>query len=142
MKTKLPTMTFCARRQAVSEKDRQQKQSMIWYADVHRGAKMQHLNIGDTVLMQQMGRGKLATRYDSHPYNVVRLRGSQVTASRQVRSVTSNYSFFKKIKSDLVSTRELAANRVDSDDGGSLVPEQAVPQPLASCASSASISGS
>ena len=83
--------------QQVRENDRNGKEKMKMNADKFNHAKEHTILVGDTVLVRQQKKNKLSTRFDPEPYQVTRVKGTMVTATRPEHYVTRNISFFKKI---------------------------------------------
>ena len=79
--------------QQVRENDRNGKEKMKMNADKFNHAKEHTILVGDTILVRQQKKNKLSTRFDPEPYQVTRVKGTMVTATR----LTRNISFFKKI---------------------------------------------
>ena len=83
--------------QQVRENDRNGKEKMKMNADKFNRAKEHIILVVDTVLVRQQKKKKLSTRFDPEPYQVTRVKGTMVTATRPGHYVTRNISFFKKI---------------------------------------------
>ena len=83
--------------QQVRENDRNGKEKMKMNADKFNHAKEHTILVGDTILVRQQKKNKLSTRFDPEPYQVTRVKGTMVTATRLGHYVTRNISFFKKI---------------------------------------------
>ena len=66
-------------------------------ADKFNHANEHTILVGDTVLVRQQKKNKLLTRFDPEPYQVTRVKGTMVTATRPGHYVTRNILFFKKI---------------------------------------------
>ena len=97
----------------VKEKDRQAKQKMKENADKRARARVSIVAVGDTVLVRQRKRNKFTTRFDPSPFEVVRIKGTMVTAARNEKYITRNISQFKKIPSLL---KELEGEESDISD--------------------------
>ncbi|CAB3985938.1 Hypothetical predicted protein, partial [Paramuricea clavata] len=54
--------------------------------------------VGDAVLLRNSKKGKLQTPYEHQKYQIVKKKGSMITASNDNRQVTRNSSHFKKFK--------------------------------------------
>lgn len=67
------------------------------YADSRRNARPSKLQNGDTVLVQQDKTNKFTTPFDPRPYEIIKKKGSMVTAKREDREVTRNASHFKSV---------------------------------------------
>ena len=71
---------------------------MKLYADKHRTAKEGNIEIGDTVLIKQKKVNKFSTRFNPTLYQVIRRKGTMLTAkSVHGHYITRNISFFKKV---------------------------------------------
>ena len=70
-------------------------------ADIKRRASPSNLKIGDIVLVRQRKDNKFSTRFDPRPFEVVRKKGTMVTAYRDGKYITRNISQFKVIDSSL-----------------------------------------
>ena len=75
--------------------DHQRKTKMKEYADRRRRVKEPTIAVGDIVLMQQAKRDKFSTRYEPNPYQVISVKGTQVTAERSGLQRTRHISYFK-----------------------------------------------
>ena len=58
-------------------------------------AKERTFNIGDTVLVKQQKKSKLSTRFNPNIYTVKHVKGTMITATSGMHSITRNVSFFK-----------------------------------------------
>ena len=73
------------------------------YADKRRNAKESVITVGDTVLVKQIHRNKLTSRFSHTPYIVISRKGSRVTAkNRHGYYITRNISYFKRFARDAV----------------------------------------
>ena len=97
LKTRVPKILPTSQNKKVSNYDRKQKQKMKIYADNKRRAKHNNLQIGDQVLVKQQKRDKLTTPYHSEPFQIVKQRGSMITAKNDEKEITRDASFYKKI---------------------------------------------
>ncbi|XP_045170892.2 uncharacterized protein K02A2.6-like [Mercenaria mercenaria] len=79
------------------ENDRKSKQKMKDYADTRRNTRKTEIKIGDSVLVKQDKHNKFSTPYDPIPYEVIKTKGSMVTAEREDKQITRNSSFFKRV---------------------------------------------
>jgi hypothetical protein len=68
------------------------------YFDKRNKAKSSEFNVGDAVLLRNSKKGKLQTPYEHQKYQIVKKKGSMITASNDNRQVTRNSSHFKKFK--------------------------------------------
>ena len=53
--------------------------------------------VGDTVLVRQKRINKLSSTYNKHPYTIVKIKGSMITARNATSYIRRNSSQFKKI---------------------------------------------
>lgn len=65
------------------------------YVDARRHARKSTIKEGDTVLVKQKKKNKYTTMFSSHPYKVIKVRHSRVTAQRGDHVITRNISHFK-----------------------------------------------
>ena len=98
-KTRLPSMhtkekSNCIQ-QAIDE-DRIQKQRQKHYKDKKSYVKEHRIEIGDSVLLSQK-KTKRTPPYDPVPYQVVEIKGHQITASRHNKITTRDAQKWKKI---------------------------------------------
>ena len=70
-------------------------------ADIKRRASPSNLKIEDIVLVRQRKDNKFSTCFDPRPFEVVRKKGTMVTAYRDGKYITRNISQFKVIDSSL-----------------------------------------
>lgn len=75
--------------------DHQRKAKMKEYADRRRRVKEPTIAVGVIVLMKQAKRDKFSTRYEPSPYQVISVKGTQVTAERSGLQRTRHISYFK-----------------------------------------------
>ena len=68
--------------QQVRENDRNGKEKMKMNADKFNHAKEHTILAGYTVLVRQQKKNKLSTRFDPEAYQVTRVKGTMVTATR------------------------------------------------------------
>ncbi|XP_062577717.1 uncharacterized protein K02A2.6-like [Saccostrea cucullata] len=97
LKTRIPEIIPSSKNTEISRKDQKEKEKMKRYADIRRGALDHKLQPGDKVLVKQQKQDKLSTPYSPEPYEVVKQKGSMITAKNDNKEVTRNASFFKKI---------------------------------------------
>ena len=83
--------------QIVRQKDEQAKLKMKQHADTKRRAEISEIEIGDTVLVRQRKKSKFTSKFDQHPFKVVRKKGTMITANRNGKFITRNVSMFKKV---------------------------------------------
>ena len=101
--------------QQVRENDWNGKEKINMNADKFNHAKEHTILVGDTVLIRQQKKNKLSARFDPEPYQVTRVKGTMVTATRPGHYVTRNISFFKKI-----SPQQSHRQDTDREEGGNL----------------------
>ena len=65
---------------AMRKRDKEPKSSMEAYTDNQKSASSPEVNPEDAVLIKQPKTTKLTPDYRPHPYTVVRLKGTMVTA--------------------------------------------------------------
>ena len=82
-------------------------------ADKSRQAKKSTIKIGDMVLLRQKKITKLTTKFDPHPFKVIRIKGTMITAMRNEKYITRNASLFKPVQVDSV---EQGKNNEDGED--------------------------
>ena len=85
----------------MKENDERAKVQMKVYADTRARAKTSTIKVGDIVLARQRKHNKLSTRFDPVPFQVVRLKGTMVTARRNDKYITRNVSHFKVIDAEI-----------------------------------------
>ena len=66
--------------------------------DRRNKAKPSEFKVGDAVLLRNSKKGKLQTTYEHQKYQIVKKKGSMITASNDNRQVTRNSSHFKNFK--------------------------------------------
>ena len=77
------------------ENDERSKLKMKYYTDNRYHAKESCLAEGDFVLVRQRKLNKLTSNFDPVPYQIIRRRGSMITASRPNHLITRNIDHFK-----------------------------------------------
>jgi len=84
----------------IDENDKQGKAKQRYYAN--KKCKNRVLNVGDKVLVLQKKQNKLSTKFNQHPYNVIAIKGTQVSAENPVNhhQITRNVSHFIKVPID------------------------------------------
>ncbi len=60
--------------------------------------RVTNISVGDTVLVKQKKRNKFSTNFSPTPYTVVRVKESKIVARNGTHYITSNATFFKKIR--------------------------------------------
>lgn len=141
IKTKLPEYTTKqSKRRDIEVVDNESKQRMKNYADSKNHAKESQLELGDHVLVKTERRNKLSTPFSPVKYEIVKTKGSLVTAKRGSHLITRNSSFFKKVGEEN-GPIEVEEEPIDpdldeivlSDNGGSPIApnDERLPNPLA-----------
>ena len=114
LRGKLPLLTqrdSTALRKAKT-RDNIQKQKSKQYFDKRFKAKSSQIQQGDMVLLKQVKRNKLTTRFDVHPYRVVCIKGTVAIIERDHVQIMRNKSFLRKVPSDSLSQdRNLLNNK-------------------------------
>jgi len=103
IRTKLPQVAIVTdnlKDNMVRQTDERAKSKMKFYADKSRQAKRSNIQIGDMVLLRQKKSSKFMTKFDPHPFKVIRMKGTMITATRNEKYVTRNASLFKPVKVD------------------------------------------
>lgn len=77
--------------------DRLRKARMKKDADERRNVKENDISVGDEVLVRQTKINKFSTPYSKFPMTVTSTNHSMVTAENDIKRMTRNSSFFKKI---------------------------------------------
>ena len=67
------------------------------YADKRRCSNKSNFDIGTYVLVKQPQHNKMTPLYNPHPYQIVSVKGSMITAQRGTHKVTRNSSHYKAI---------------------------------------------
>lgn len=102
MYTKLPNLPSKANKLAkhlnTKFNDQKGKQQMKQYADKRRKAKHSNLQVGDKVLVKQDKQNKLTPPYDPKPFEIVKKKGTMITAKREDKHITRNSSKFKPVQ--------------------------------------------
>jgi hypothetical protein len=93
----LPRTTTSEVLQRAVERDSLQKQRMKKNADNKQNVREANIKVGDQVLLKQIKRNKLSLAYEVKPYTVVHLKGSQITATNDIHTVTRHVNLFKAI---------------------------------------------
>ena len=104
IRTKLPkhssTSTPINKHDIATGNDHQAKTQMKRYADKARHTKKREISVGDVVLCGQQKVNKFLNKFSPHPYQVIKIKGSTVTAQRQSDQISRNISYFKRINLD------------------------------------------
>ena len=85
IKTKLPQIDHRQQTDThldIQEKDEKAKEKMKQNADRRAHSKPSDIKVGETVLIRQRKKNKFTTKFDPSPFQVVRVRGTMVTAVR------------------------------------------------------------
>ena len=85
------------------------------YSDKRRNAKPSQLQVGEIVLVRQPRRNKL-TPFDPRPLEVVRRKGTLVTAKRGMYTITRNISHFKRLNATHSLPHDTYHNDTDDFD--------------------------
>ena len=87
------------------------------YADIRRRTKRNELKVGDTVIVKQLLKNKLMTKFSPEPCTVVHITGPEVTVRTKRGIIMSrNKSFIKKIPvQDNMSESDISDNELVSD---------------------------
>ena len=99
----------------MAERETEQKSKIKAYADSKLGTKPSKLKPGDTVLLRQPKKNKLSTLFNPEPLVVKKKKGSMVTASDILKSITQNSSMFKVIPSNLKAEEDCREQAVLED---------------------------
>lgn len=86
------------------------------YSDKRRNAKPSQLQVGEIVLVRQPRRNKLTTPFDPRPLEVVRRKGTLVTAKRGMYTITRNISHFKRLNATHSLPHDTYHNDTDDFD--------------------------
>ena len=106
----------------VQNNDVEAKRKMKQYADARPQAKSSKLEVGDQVLGKQSKTNKLTTRFDSHPFRVIRMKGTMITATRNGKYITRNISYFKKLdEPEKDRKRDESDSQINSEDDDDLL---------------------
>lgn len=98
MTIKLPELVPTSpSRSQFADIDLKKKEKMKVYADTATNGRPHTLQVGDTVLARQRRQNKLSSPYNKHPYTIVQIKGSMITARNATSYITRNSSQFKKI---------------------------------------------
>ena len=84
--------------------------------DKRRNAKPSQLQVGEIVLVRQPRRNKLTTPFDPRPLEVVRRKGTLVTAKRGMYTITRNISHFKRLNATHSLPHDTYHNDTDDFD--------------------------
>ena len=119
LKTALPEVSPAPARQQtrkiMAERDAEQKSKIKAYADSKLGTKPSDIKPGDTVLVRQPKKNKLSTLFNPEPLVVKEKKGSMVTASDGLKSITRNSSMFKVIPPNLKAEEDRREQEVLED---------------------------
>ena len=106
MNIKLPTVRNSVS-DSIHEADQLAKAKMKTYADARRHTSPINLAVGDAVLVLQDKKNKLSSPYSPHPYVILDICGSMVTAKRHGHKITRNSSFFKRVPETIPNYHQL-----------------------------------
>ena len=96
----------------VKANDLMRKEEMKRKADRKAYVKVIAIKEGDQVLCRQKMTNKTMTPYDPCPYRVTSIRGSQVTATNDNRTITRHITFFKKLKTPAETPKAMVQKAV------------------------------
>ena len=87
------------------------------YFDKRFRAKPSHIEAGDQVLLKQARKNKLTTTFDTHPYQVVSVKGTVAIIQRDNVKIMRNLSLLKKVPStSLFTTKPINQPNVPLND--------------------------
>ncbi|XP_061176121.1 uncharacterized protein K02A2.6-like [Saccostrea echinata] len=90
----------CEIHNELKENDIKAKLKMKQHADHYSRVKEIDLEVGDNVLVKQPKTSKLSTPYEPNPLEILKTKGTMVTAGNGEKTITRNASHFKKIESN------------------------------------------
>ena len=116
---KLPQVTpkHGEKHSQLKENDQKEKLKVKQKADKHRKTEPSHIEGGEVVLARQKKQNKLTRRFDPAPFQVVRKKGTMITAQRNGKYITRNASHFKRVDPSFFQNQE---DKVDSNDDDDL----------------------
>ena len=94
------------------------------YADTAVKARPHSFKVGDTVLVRQRLVHKLSSPYNKHPYTIVQIKGSMITARNATSYMTRNSSQFKKVT--IPTQQDYAADPLDDEKVNNPTPDHPV----------------
>ena len=98
MNVKIPELVPTSpSRSQFADTDLKKKEKMKEYANTATKARPHSFKVGDTVLVRQRLVNKLSSPYNKHPYTIVQIKGSIITARNATSYITRNSSQFKKV---------------------------------------------
>ena len=111
VRNKLPELPMDSYDQAgIQERDENAKRKMKAYADNKAHLKPQNISVGDTVIVKRDPSPMKSDRpFDPKPYVVTEQKGTMVTAERDNKEITRNYSLFKRIEENKGVRKEQGA---------------------------------
>ena len=120
IQTKLPQLSSVSDQSEiqlkVQQNDDKAKTKMKEYADKNSKAKASDIDIDDFILIRQRKQNKLSTKFDPSPFQVVRRKGTMVTAVRKGRYMTRNTSHCKRVDPSLMVDAEDEDEDKDEDE--------------------------
>lgn len=127
-----PVPIKCPTATSIQRTDSLAKSRMKFHADRTRHTTPSSLRVGDAVLCRQKKDGKLCPAYNPHPYKIIAIKGSMVTAKNNNHVITRNSSHFKPITANgnLSTQRRTMSGQQDPMNWTEILPEQ-TPQPPA-----------
>jgi hypothetical protein len=98
LRTKLPEYSVVKDPAKVKKVDQKAKDKMKFYAERRRNVRNSKLDIGERVLLKHMGsKGKLSSKFDPNPYQIIDRRGSMIIAQRGSEIKARNSIHCKKL---------------------------------------------
>ncbi|XP_062591053.1 uncharacterized protein K02A2.6-like [Saccostrea cucullata] len=96
----------------MKENDIKAKSKMKQHADHYSSAKEIDLEVGDNVLVKQPKSNKLSTPYEPKPLEILKTKGTMVTAGNDEKTITRNASHFKKLDDKADQDQELEVDEI------------------------------
>ena len=125
MNVKLPELVPTSpSRSQFADTGLKKKEKMKEYADTAAKARPHSFKVGDTVLVRQRLVNKLSSPYNKHPYTIVQIKGSMITARNATSYITRNSSQFKKVT--ITTQQDYAAEPLDDEKVNNLTPDHPV----------------
>ncbi|KAK9679731.1 hypothetical protein QE152_g39763 [Popillia japonica] len=91
----LPSISTTEDNGNVSKEEEQQRMKHKTYADSKRKTRPHNFQIGDQVLYKIPKANALTPAYETSPYTVIEMKGTQIIAKQENHTITRNASFFK-----------------------------------------------
>ena len=119
---KLPELVSTSpSRSQFADTDLKKKEKMKEYADTTAKARPHSFKVGDTVLVRQRLVNKLSSPYNKHPYTIVQIKSSMITARNATSYITRNSSQFKKVTTP--TQQDYAADPLDDEKVNNPTPD-------------------